>query len=89
VQVCADLIVSVVSNKVGRHKSIYVRAADLELWQRAESYANERRMTTSGLVMLALERYLDAEDARSEPGGAPDRTGPATHFGPSDSPAGD
>jgi hypothetical protein len=67
VQTCADLIVSVVSNKVGRHKSIYVRASDLELWQRAESYANERRMTTSGLVMLALERYLSA-DAPPEKG---------------------
>jgi len=38
-----------------------VRAADLELWRRAEAYARERRMTASGLVMAALERYLDSE----------------------------
>jgi hypothetical protein len=36
-----------------------VRAADVELWRRAEAYARERRMTTSGLVMVALERYLN------------------------------
>jgi len=61
VQVYAGLIVSVVSEKVGIHKSIYVRANDVELWRRAEAYARERRMTTSGLVMAALEAYLDAE----------------------------
>jgi hypothetical protein len=65
VQACADLIVSEVSNKVGKHKSIYVRAEDLELWQRAEAYARERRMTASGLVMMAIERYLDAEDSET------------------------
>ena len=61
VQTCADLAMSVVSEKAGIHKSLYVRAADLELWRRAEAYARERRMTTSGLVMAALERYLDSE----------------------------
>jgi hypothetical protein len=50
-----------VSKKVGRQQSIYVRADDLDLWRRAEAFARERRMTASGLVMLALERYLDAE----------------------------
>jgi hypothetical protein len=65
VQACADLIVSGVSKEVGIHKSIYVRADDLELWRRAEAYARERRMTTSGLVMLALERYLNAEDSEA------------------------
>lgn len=45
------------------NRTIYVRAADLKLWRRAEAFARERRMTTSGLVMLALERYLDAEEA--------------------------
>lgn len=65
VQVCTDLIVSVVSNERGKQVSIYVRADDLELWQRAEAYARERRMSASGLVMLALERYLDAEDSET------------------------
>jgi hypothetical protein len=51
-----------VSERVGRQVSIYVRAEDLELWRRAEAHARERRMPASGLVMLALERYLDAED---------------------------
>jgi hypothetical protein len=57
-----------VSDKRGKQKAVYVRAADLELWQRAEAYASERRMTTSGLVMLALERYLDAEDSEAGKG---------------------
>jgi len=57
---------SVVSEKVGIHKSIYVRAENLELWRRAEAYARERRMTTSGLVMLALERYFDAESPKPD-----------------------
>jgi hypothetical protein len=56
---------SEVSEKVGMNRTIYVRAADLELWRRAEAYAHERRMTTSGLVMAALERYLDAEDSEA------------------------
>jgi hypothetical protein len=50
-----------VSKKVGKQQSIYVRADDLDLWRRAEAYARERRMTTSGLVMLALEQYLSTE----------------------------
>jgi len=60
-----------VSEKVGMNKSIYVRAADLVLWRRAEAYARERRMTVSGLVMAALERYLDAEDSAAGKDGAP------------------
>jgi hypothetical protein len=62
VQVCIDLIVSKVSNQRGKQQSIYVRAEDLDLWRRAEAYARERRMTASGLVMAALERYLSTED---------------------------
>lgn len=65
VQVCIDLIVSKVSNQRGKQQSIYVRAEDLDLWRRAEAYARERRMTASGLVMAALERYLNAEDPES------------------------
>ncbi|MFG3340511.1 hypothetical protein [Glycomyces sp. NPDC048151] len=45
------------------NRSIYVRAADLDLWRRAEAYARDRRMTTSGLVMLALEQYLNEADS--------------------------
>ncbi|GAA2159528.1 hypothetical protein [Glycomyces lechevalierae] len=48
------------------NRTIYVRAAELELWRRAEAYARERRMTTSGLVMAALERYLDAESPKPD-----------------------
>jgi hypothetical protein len=55
-----------VSENVGRQVAIYVRADDLELWRRAEAYARQRRMPTSGLVMLALERYLNAEDAEAD-----------------------
>jgi hypothetical protein len=55
-----------VSDSVGRQVSIYVRADDLELWRRAEAYARKRRMPASGLVMLALERYLSAEDAEAD-----------------------
>jgi hypothetical protein len=54
------------SDSVGRQVSIYVRADDLELWRRAEAYARERRMPVSGLVMLALERYLNAEESESD-----------------------
>jgi len=57
-----------VSETVGRQISIYVRADDLELWRRAEAYAREHRMPASGLVMLALERYLGAEDSEAGKG---------------------
>jgi hypothetical protein len=42
--------------------SVYIRAQDLPLWQRAERYARTRRMPMSGLVMAALERYLTEQD---------------------------
>jgi hypothetical protein len=51
-----------VSETVGRQVAIYVRADDLELWRRAEAYARDHRMPTSGLVMLALEQYLSKDD---------------------------
>jgi hypothetical protein len=44
--------------------SVWVRASDAGLWRRAVAYARERRMTTSGLIMLALQRYLDEHDDR-------------------------
>lgn len=68
VQAYTDFIVCGVNESVGRQISIYVRADDLELWRRAEAYARERRMPTSGLVMLALERYLGAEDSEARKG---------------------
>jgi hypothetical protein len=43
---------------MGVHKAVYVRDEDAELWQRAERYAKARRMPVSGLVMAALEQYL-------------------------------
>lgn len=54
------------NDQVGRQVSIYIRAGDLDLWRRAEAYAAERRMPMSGLVMLALERFLKDEN-RAEP----------------------
>ncbi len=46
----------------GKRVTVYVRETDLDLWRRAKEYAEERRMTSSGLVMLALERYLDEQE---------------------------
>lgn len=47
---------------MGKAAAVYVRDSDLPLWERAERYARQRRMPVSGLVMLALERYLADED---------------------------
>lgn len=49
---------------MGMHKAVYVRDEDVELWERAEAYAKKRRMPVSGLVMAALETYLqdDSEE---------------------------
>jgi post-segregation antitoxin (ccd killing protein) len=43
-------------------RNIYVRDADLALWERAERYARERRLTMSALIMTALEAYLRDHD---------------------------
>lgn len=51
-----------VSDQVGKQVSVYIRAEDLPVWARAERYARERRMPMSGLVVLAVERYLAAEE---------------------------
>jgi hypothetical protein len=47
---------------MGLSKAVYVRDEEIPLWERAERYARQRRMPVSGLVMAALERYLDQED---------------------------
>lgn len=47
---------------MGRVAGIYVRAADEDLWRRVEEFARKRRMPISGVVMLAVERYLEQED---------------------------
>jgi hypothetical protein len=47
---------------MGMHKAVYVRDEDVKLWERAERYAKTRRMPVSGLVMAALERFLEVED---------------------------
>jgi hypothetical protein len=46
-------------------KSIFVRESDMELWDRAVRFARQRRMSMSGLIMLALESYLDREESRN------------------------
>jgi hypothetical protein len=43
-------------------KTIYVRQDDMRVWQRAEAYAKERRLSMSALIMTALEAYLEAEE---------------------------
>jgi hypothetical protein len=50
------------AEQVGRQVSVYIRQADLVLWRRAEEFARVRRVPISGLVMLALERYLDEQE---------------------------
>lgn len=57
---------------VGKAKAVYVREQDLELWERAERYADSRRLTMSALVLTALERYLADvvdDDRDGRPGG--------------------
>jgi len=48
-------------DQVGKQVSVYVRAADLPLWERAERYARQHRMPVSGLIMVALEAYLSEQ----------------------------
>lgn len=47
---------------MGKVVAVYVREQDLPLAERAERYARERRMTVSGLYLLALENYLTEND---------------------------
>jgi hypothetical protein len=47
---------------MGKQTTVYVRDADVPLWERAERYARQRRMPMSGLVMAALEAYLRDHD---------------------------
>lgn len=51
----------------GGQVSIYVRAEDRLLWERAEEYARKRRLSTSGLVMTALEAYLAQHEDPPKP----------------------
>jgi hypothetical protein len=41
------------------NQTIYVRQEDQEIWDRAVAYAKANRMPMSGLIMAALERYLE------------------------------
>lgn len=43
-------------------RSIYVRAEDEDLWERALAYAKARRIPMSALIMSALEAYLADEE---------------------------
>ena len=47
---------------MGKASAVYVRDADLPLWERAERYARKHRMPMSGLIMAALEAYLAEAD---------------------------
>lgn len=49
---------------VGKQVSVYVRDEDLALWKRAEAYARRNRMPVSGLVMTALEDFLDWQEGK-------------------------
>lgn len=56
---------------VGKQVSVYIREEDLDLWRRAEQYARRHRMPVSGLVLTALEWFLDEreqEEARRRGG---------------------
>jgi post-segregation antitoxin (ccd killing protein) len=55
-----------VAEQRGEQKTIYVRASDVDLWRRAESYARARRLTMSALIMTALEAYLDQQQGASD-----------------------
>lgn len=48
---------------VGKAKAVYVKDDDAELWERAEAFAKARRLNMSALVLLALERYIQEQDA--------------------------
>lgn len=48
---------------MGKQVSVYVRASDVPLWERAEDYAREHRLAMSALIMLALERFLAGNDS--------------------------
>ena len=52
---------------MGRQVSVYIRADDLPVWERAERYAREHRMPVSGLVLAALETYLAERDPEDQP----------------------
>lgn len=45
-------------------KTVYVRSEDAALWERAEAYARARRMPMSGLIMTALQAYLDGQGSK-------------------------
>ncbi|WP_156925879.1 hypothetical protein [Glycomyces arizonensis] len=42
--------------------AVYVKDSDMPLWERAVEYADEHRLKMSGLLLLALERYLDEQE---------------------------
>jgi hypothetical protein len=48
----------------GIQRSVYIRAEDVPVWQRAQDYARQRRLTMSALIITALERYLQDQQQR-------------------------
>lgn len=51
----------------GGQVSVYVRAEDRPLWERAEEHARKRRLSMSALVMTALEEYLERHETAEKP----------------------
>ncbi|HEY9412357.1 MAG TPA: hypothetical protein VIP77_22455 [Jiangellaceae bacterium] len=52
---------------MGIQRTIYIRDDDVTLWEWAETYARQRRMPVSGLVMTSLERYrAEVDDSQPE-----------------------
>lgn len=47
---------------MGKQVSVYIRDEDLDLWRRVEEYARRHRMPVSGLVLTALEQYLESQE---------------------------
>jgi hypothetical protein len=41
-------------------KHVWVREEDLDLWNRADAWAKARRVPMSGLIILALQAWLEA-----------------------------
>lgn len=52
--------------RMGKATAIYVREADLPLWERAERYARAHRMPVSGLVLAAIEEFLTRHDPQPD-----------------------
>jgi hypothetical protein len=50
----------------GMTRTVYVREDDVALWERAEAFARARRVPMSGLILLALEKYLEDQGSQRD-----------------------